>query len=74
MLGRGNADCFFPLGRIAPQLLEPDIRLAGATRNGLLLLLNCAGTAFETNQIVLKLKPVAVECRSLGLQFVIVGA
>ena len=57
------ADGFFPLGRVSLQLLQPDIGLAGAIRDGPLLLLHGpACVAFEANQIVLKLESVAIQC------------
>ena len=55
LFGCGKPDRFLPLGRIALQLLQPHFHFARAIRDGSLLFLNRACSAFEADQIVLKL-------------------
>jgi hypothetical protein len=70
LLGVDQCDRFFPLGRVAPELLPPHFRFAVAVRDRPLLLLDRGGPAFESNQVVLELRAVAVEGGLLVLQVV----
>ena len=61
LLGGGQGDGLFPLGRVALQLLQPDLGLALAVFDRALLLLHHGGFSFEANQVVLKLVSVAIQ-------------
>ena len=64
LLGGGQADGFFPLGRVALQLLQPDFGLALAILDRLAPSPpSTAASSFEANQIVLKLESVAIRVR-----------
>ena len=69
LLGGRQTDRFFPFLRIALQLLQPHIHVARSFGRRAFLLLDSRGATFESNEIILKLRAIPLESRSLGLEF-----